>query len=397
MLKLLDDGWGEEFADALREDGGTLRIICPFIKSRALKSLLLRRPRHIKVITRFNLADFAEGVSDVGALQMLLKLDARVRGVQNLHTKLYLFGKSRVIITSANLTEAALNRNHEFGMVTDDAAVIKKCRAYFKGLWRRAGGDLQFRDVRSWNARIQQYQLQGGRPDSAVGLDDFGADAGITKLAPVRVPMVVTDASQAFVKFQGNSKNRVDLSASTIDELESGGCHWAVCYSTNKRPQQVRDGDIVFIGRFTKVPNDVLIFGRAVGMAYKAGRDDATEDDIKLRDWKREYPRYIRVHSAEFVDGTMANGVSLKDLMDTLEENSFVSTQCNVTRGQGNTDPRKAYRQQGAVRLSAEGQMWLAERLQAAFEVHGTIPQKTLDRLDWPDKSVIDSLSNNNI
>ena len=59
MLKLLDDGWGEEFADALCEDGGMLRIICPFIKSRALKSLLLRRPRHIKVITRFSLADFA--------------------------------------------------------------------------------------------------------------------------------------------------------------------------------------------------------------------------------------------------------------------------------------------------------------------------------------------------
>ena len=394
MLKLLDEGWGEEVSDALRACDGTLRIICPFIKTRALKSLLPRRPRKIQVITRFSLADFAEGVSDVGALQMLLKVDARVRGVQNLHTKLYLFGRSRVIITSANLTEAALNRNHEFGMVTDDAVVVKKCRAYFRSLWRRADSDLQLEDVCLWNARIQQYQLLGGRPENAVGLDDFGADAGITKLAPVRVPMVITDASRAFVKFQGNSKNRVELSDLTVDELEGGGCHWAVCYSAKKRPRQVKDGDVVFIGRFTKSPNDVRIFGRAIGICHLEGRDDATSDDIRRREWKKDYPRYIRVHNAEFADGKMAHGVSLNELMDTLEENSFRSTQDNAIRGQGNTDPRRAYSQQGAVQLSAEGQMWLAERLQTAFEVHGTIPQKTLDGLDWPDQSVIDSFSN---
>ena len=36
--------------------------------------------------------------------------NARVRGVRNLHAKLYIFGESRAIITSCNLTEAALTR-----------------------------------------------------------------------------------------------------------------------------------------------------------------------------------------------------------------------------------------------------------------------------------------------
>ncbi len=183
--------------------------------------------------------------------------------------------------------------------------------------------------------------------------------------------MVVTEASQAIVKFQGNSKNRVDLSALVIDEVESSGCHWAVCYSSNKgHPRQIKDGDIVFIGTFTKSPNDIRIFGRAIGMAHKDGRDDATEDDIELRDWKRDFPHYIRVHSAEFVDGKMMNGVSLNELIDTLEESSFATTQQNAMRGEGNTDPRKAFSQQGAVRLSAEGQMWLAEQLQSASRVY---------------------------
>lgn len=129
MLKLVDQSWGEELSDAFGADGSRLRIICPFIKVEALKDILPRRPGRIQVITRFNLADFAGGVSDVDALRMLLDIGAQIRGVRNLHAKLYLVGRSRAIITSANLTKAALNRNHEFGIVTDDAAVIKECRA----------------------------------------------------------------------------------------------------------------------------------------------------------------------------------------------------------------------------------------------------------------------------
>lgn len=159
MLKLVDQSWNEEFSDAFSADGSRLRIICPFIKAEALKDILPKRPGKIQVITRFSLADFAGGVSDVDALRMLLDIGAQVRGVRNLHTKLYLVGKSRAIITSANLTTAALNRNHEFGIVTDDSAVIRECRAYFRKLWRRAGSDLIPKTLERWSARIQQYQL----------------------------------------------------------------------------------------------------------------------------------------------------------------------------------------------------------------------------------------------
>ena len=114
-IRLIDGGWGKEFADALRVDASELRIICPFIKLGALESLLSHQPSKVQVITRFNLADFAEGVSDVAGLRKLLDSGASVRGVRNLHAKLYLFGESRAMITSANLTSAALGWNHEFG------------------------------------------------------------------------------------------------------------------------------------------------------------------------------------------------------------------------------------------------------------------------------------------
>ena len=119
-------------------------------------------------------------------------------------------------------------------------------------------------------------------------------------------------------------------------------------------------------------------------MRHQPGRDDATSADIALRSWKEKWSRYIRVHHAEFVAGTMANGVFLNELMGTLGADSFAPTQRNAARGHGNTNPRRAYLQQAAVELSAEGLSWLGEQLQAAFDTHGKVPQDALDQQDWP-------------
>ena len=90
-------------------------------------------------------------------------------------------------------------------------------------------------------------------------------------------------------------------------------------------------------------------------MSYKEGRDDATASDISFRSWRQKWPHYIRVHHAEFVAGTLANGVRLSELMDELGANAFESTQRHAAEGAGSTDPRGAYRQQPAVKLSNLG------------------------------------------
>ena len=394
-IRLVDTDWSNEFTGALRADASELRIICPFIKANTLDGLLSHQPCDVQVITRFNLNDFTEGVSDVAALRKLLDADAKVRGVKNLHAKLYIFGNTRAILTSANLTDAALNKNHEFGMVTEDAKIIATCRTYFDDLWQRCGPDLQRNQIGEWDETLTHYRLLGGRSNRPTGLDDFGADAGISKPPPVQVPPVVYDATQAFVKFLGNAKNRVSLSCSTIKQIKHEGCHWAVCYPASKRPRNVEDGAVIFIGRLVRNPNDIRIFGRAIGMRHEPGRDDATPEDIALRGWKKDWPRYIRIHDAEFVAGTMENGVSLNNLMNILGYNSFSSTQHNAARGEGNTNPRQAYRQQPAVELSSEGLKWLSEELQAAIDKHGKIPQYTLDKLDRPDLPISPSSDNN--
>lgn len=149
----------------------------------------------------------------------------------------------------------------------------------------------------------------------------------------------------------------------------------------------------MFIARLTDEP-DTCIFGRAIGMRYKARRDDAMPEHIKKRDWVKCWPHYVGIHHAEFIAGTLANGVSLNELMDELKADSFASTQENTARGEGNTAPRHAYLLQPQIRLSTDGLAWLNKQLQAAFDAHGVISHRELDKLDWPD-ALVDSLSPN--
>jgi len=382
--RLVDTGWSREIAEALGVDANELRITSPFIKVGAVRRFLSAKPKVLRAITRFNLTDFAAGVSDIAALRELLASGGSVRGVKNLHAKMYLFGTTRAIVTSANLTEAALNRNHEFGIVSDDQEIVAACHRYFEDLWKRSGADLTVAQLDKWDAMVTRHHAEGGRPSHPGGLGDFGTDVGVSAPPVTALPIVFSDSPQAFVKFLGEGDNRVALTFSTIDAIKQAGCHWAVAYPEKKRPRAVKDHAVIFIGRLTHDPNDIRIFGRAIGMRHVPGRDDATAEDIARRAWKATWPRYIRVHHAEFVAGTMANGVSLNELMEALGASSFSPTKRNAVRGKGNTDPRRAYQQQAAVELSTEGSEWLGTQLQAAFDRHGRVPQDDLDKLDWP-------------
>ena len=59
-------------------------------------------------------------------------------------------------------------------------------------------------------------------------------------------------------------------------------------------------------------------------------RDDATPGDIANWEWKEKWPHYVRMHDAEFVAGTMKEGVSLNELMDRLQADAFASPKRNT-------------------------------------------------------------------
>jgi hypothetical protein len=391
-FRLIDKNWGKELETALSSDSKSLRIICPFIKDGALTSLLSQHTvKKIQVITRYNLVDFFQGVSDTKALRALLKKRAHIRGIKNLHAKVFLFGKSRVIVTSANLTAAALNRNHEFGFISTDTEIIEKSHEYFEHLWERGGDNLDISRIDLWDKKISACLASGNSRPSMPGLRDEGADAGIEP-SPSEITPWTDTSRQVFVKFLGEGSNRAPISLDTVEVIDSSACHWALGYPTSQRPTGVEEGALMFIARLTNDPQDIRIFGRAIAMRHVPGRDDATPDDIKDLNWKAKWSRYIRVHDAEFLRGTLKNGISLYKMMEELGANSFLTTQRNANARSGNTDPRKAYSQKPAVQITSDAFAWLNGRLERAFARYGTISKVELDRTGWPEWPLPDAL-----
>ena len=367
-LRVITTEWKTEFTEGIKSYPTELRIISPFITHKAINLFPEADPNSIRVITRYNLADFANNVSSIKALYSLLDIGASIRGIQGLHAKMYMFGERRAIITSANFTQTGFTLNHELGIVTEEEEAIKNCLDYFDYLWRIDGIDLKREQLDDWYHQVKEHKKLVG-PTNQTDLGDFGA-------------RVLDEGKQAFVKFLGSSDNRHPVSYPILDQLIESGCHKVLAYPKKKKPSSVKDNDTMFISRLTD-EKDIRIYGRAIGKAHDPDRDVATKEDIDTRDWMEKWPNFIRITNPEFVNGTIGNGVSLNELMNSLSHNSFESTKKNAAKKIGNnTNPRRAYSQQAAVRLSLEGHAWLNKRLDEAFQKHGKFPQDELKKID---------------
>jgi HKD family nuclease len=377
-FRLVDRRWQHEFDRALKYAAPTLCFVSPFIKESVVERILQRqKATKIRIITRFCLSDFADGVSDIDALRQLLRVGASIRGIRNLHSKLYIFGDREVMLTSANLTQAALVRNHELGLVSLDGTFVKSCREYFETYWSKGKTELTEIDLDKWQAEVEKDWVSRPNAANRSSLPDYGTDAKLD-VTLIPIPIVISEASQSFVKFSGTSKDRAALSYPIRSDLKDSGSHEVCAYPHNKRPRQVRDGAVMFLGRLVR-DQDIRIYGRAIGMKHVPGRDDATDADIKLRGWRHTWSRYIRVHDGKFIDGNLGDGVSLNELMESLGSDAFESTQRNQRSGIGSVDPRKAYMQRASVELSSMGSAWVNERLEYAFLKHGTLAPAVLE------------------
>jgi len=394
-VRLVDRGWGAELeaCRAMHPDG--LLIVCPFIKAGVVDRLLGNVvPADLRVVTRFDLKGFAAGVSDIAALGRVMAAGGQVRGVHGLHAKVFVFGTEAAVVTSANLTHRGLNANAEFGCVSVLPEFVTACRTYFEDLWSRSGSNLSANQLHAWSEEVDRVLATGARPDRRLALPDYGIQldqdpaaesAGVITDDLHVAPQWVAEALRGHLKFFGEGHNRAEWSMEVLDEVRRSGSHWACTYPMGSgRPRQVGDGDVMYLGRMVRQPNDTLIYGRAVGRQHRDDEDVASSEEIALRQWKQRWPYYIRVHDPEFLAGSLGNGIRMSELFDELGLDALASTQANAHKGLGNADPRHAIRQQAAARLSSEGLRWLNERFGVALARYGAVPADELNALDWP-------------
>ena len=93
--------------------------------------------KEIKVVTRFNIDDSWAGGSSVEALEMILNTErATITGINNLHSKVYIFDDKEAIVTSANFTNGGLKGNLECGVSIDEEDKVAELIEYFDTLNR---------------------------------------------------------------------------------------------------------------------------------------------------------------------------------------------------------------------------------------------------------------------
>lgn len=372
-FRLISEAWERELVAARRAHPSGLRIVCPFVKKTALQRIVREgTPKTIELITRFDLNCFDQGVSDLDALNAVLEAGGKVRGVRGLHAKLYLFGNASVIATSANVTEAAMRRNHEFGFAAGDPAIVATCGEYFERLWKLAGADLTKATLKEWQ-KILEARRVANPAKRKNSLPDFGAKVAADSPFVTTTTRAPSFVNQAFVKFSGTGDNKARRDLKIDDVVAESGANWAFTYPSSIHPRQVKDGDVLYLGRLVYGPDDLMIFGKAVGREHRDDVDVASAKEIALRPWKEHWANYVRVHDARFIDGTLDDGVSFRAMMEAMKSDSFASTQRHAAAGKGNTDPTIAYNRKPGMVLTDRSRAWIDERLEEKLRCLGEI------------------------
>ena len=365
-MQFIRKGWINHFTVECREVQ-LVRIISPFITNGVVQKFLREfRGDQLEIITRFNLNDFQSGASSLQALKLLVERGARIQGIRNLHSKVYIFDQSKAIIASANLTTMAFYNNYEFGMEFTDTVHIRSCIDYFNWLKIRGGAYLDPSRISQWQEAIR---VQGGNSPRPT-LPDHGTDPNVSRID-----------KQYFIKLFGKSDDRVSLGFHARQELNRSHCHYALCFPTNAgRPRRYRDGDIVYMARMLE-GTDYSLFGRAECLAHVDDRDNASEEEMEIIDWKERWGIYIRIKHPEFIDTMMGNCPRMSTLIQELGPDCYESTSRRQASGEADINPWNSLRQKADVQLTATAAMWLQDQFDHCLSEYGRVDNQFIQGL----------------
>jgi HKD family nuclease len=378
--KVIHSNWKNEVETLVKASKSQVLIINPFLQPETVKTFFSRYRGKIRVLTRFNLNDFYNGVSSLRALQKLLKYKAEIRGVKRLHAKVFTFDSECALVSSANLTDAAMTRNVEFGLITSSVETVKAIEDEFARIWDKAGPSLTRDQIDKWTKEVENARRLNPAP-RIEALGDRGANVTTGGFVVPPEAAVNRDtrfdlenAVNFFCKFSASSDDRQAGTVAVKTWIED--CEFKIggFYPKGKKPRIVKDGDVMFPAVLTDNPHDIVIIGRAYAMAFVEGFDTATVADwsVPNRDWKEDWPFRTRFRNSEFIEGTIADGVSLDRVMRIFGNDAFVTSQ-EAAKLDPTFKPQKSVRQHPYVRLTYEAAQWVNAQLDLRFAALGTI------------------------
>ena len=366
-MRTISNKWINHFKEECVKSNN-VRIISPFISLALVNHLLeIKRSKTIQLITRFNLNDFRQGASCLKALKKLLENGIEIKGIKNLHSKIYTFDQRSVIIASANFTSGGFFNNYEYGIISEDEIIVNDTINYFDSLWGVSNKVLSYEMIKEWEEIISKDKniLHLNK------LDDYG----------VSRKEVVIGNRKVFVKFFGISNERCSVNEQVSDIIDWTHSHFAATFPGGQgRPIRYNDGDIVYMAYMTD-DGDYAIFGKAIAIKHNAKRDIASDEDIKIKPWKKHFCIYIRIHSAIFLNTTLNKCPKLWGLMNDLQAESFRSTKERFENGEDNIEPQKSLMQKADIQLSDEGALWLDEKFKEVENTYGLVDDGYINSL----------------
>ena len=143
----------------LRQTEGTVRIASAYVTDTSLLSGT--RGRDVRLLTHISKADIIFGATSLQSLLELIKKGVQCRyhsEEPRLHAKVYLFGSQHAVVTSANLTQNAFNKNIEVGVCLDGTGVTDLV-VWFDALWDEAEV-LNSEVLASWKNETEAERLE---------------------------------------------------------------------------------------------------------------------------------------------------------------------------------------------------------------------------------------------
>lgn len=394
----ITERWSDRIRD-LASMSVALDVACPFLKLRTVAALFPDRSNSpARVLTRLSFRDMASGVHDLTAVLHLAKRGARIRALSGLHAKAFIAPSRACVFGSANLTSGGMESNHEFGALVEAPEFVSQAERWFDTLWAGSGEDWPVARLEALNEELEAFKVRQTPTNEDAAFPDYGTTFGETASAPdfglppaprqrADSSLFTDDAPQFILKLFGTTSNRKQATDLIIEDLHEGTTHYAYGYPKGRRPRIVEDGAIMLaarLGKNRKGENETWVFGRAIGSKHRPDRDDATPEEIERKPWRGTWPHYVRVHSAEFVNGAFGDGVPLFEMIREMGPIVFETTKAWLERGHP-TNPMLSLRNQAQVRLSVEGFRELNARLEDCFAEHGKVPPAVMAKLEWPE------------
>ncbi|MEI7637017.1 MAG: phospholipase D family protein [Syntrophus sp. (in: bacteria)] len=141
-MLIAEDGGTRQHQQRLRglikNTQGAVRVASPYVTDRTLLSDI--KNRKVYLLTSLTPMDIISGATSIEILQLLIKSGVECRNLlyrSRLHAKVYIFGNSSAVVTSANLTRNAFHSNIEVGIQIDRGSV-QQLKTWFDKFWEKA-------------------------------------------------------------------------------------------------------------------------------------------------------------------------------------------------------------------------------------------------------------------